>query len=114
MSLAKEELAARIIAFRKDLRVPTAVVTGATTVFAIIAMAAVALLLRGVLRSAALGCLLLAVSTEICLALWWTAKLKTLRQEHGLLCGKCGNFVTRSGFRIVQSTSCCERCDSPL
>jgi hypothetical protein len=110
MPLAKEELAARISSFRNDLRIPNATVAGVTTLCFAISTVAVIFAV-----GLAVWCaVLVSVTIGVGALWWWFAHLKALRRKHGLLCLSCGRFVTKSGFRGVLSTSCCEWCNSAL
>ena len=114
MPATREELEARISAFKSDMRAPNAAVAVVTALCFAICAAAIAPAVLSVLGGGAwvLFCAsVVAAAVAVC---WWGGRLKILRRRHFLVCPNCGKFITKTGFRGILSTSCCEHCNSPL
>ncbi len=114
MPATREQLEARISAFRGDLRMPGGAVAAATTLcFALCAVA----ITPAARRTLGLGAWLLfcvSVAAAVVAVCWWGGRLRALRRRHGLVCANCGKFITKTGFRGTLGTSCCEHCNSAL
>jgi hypothetical protein len=114
MPVSKEELTARISAFRNDIRTPSAGASIVTTLCFGAFIAIVMLTKHGIFGRIGWALCLLSAAVGIGAVWWWASQLKSFRQKHGLLCRNCGRFITKAGFQGVLSTSRCEWCNSSL
>jgi hypothetical protein len=112
--VTREELATRIEAFKGDLPRLNAPVVAVTMVGVLIVAVTVYFNSRGSEFPHPFLLVIIVVPVLALVVWWWFRKLTVLRQKHGLMCPSCGEFITKTGWKMVLQTGRCERCGAAL
>ena len=108
--MTREELAARIEAFKRDLPRLNAPVIAATMVGMFSMGVAIYFKRRGSEFPNPMLLVVIVVPILCLIVWWWFRKLTVLRQKHGLMCPSCGKFIAKTGWKTVLQTCRCEWC----